>query len=99
MGGDYSRVTFKPLRDYNGVLKQQGRVGLDADHNELVEIVDRRWRAESIDIMGRDVVPVLNSENTTAFQIEVASSPPNSFTIGRGRMYVDGLLVECHGDL
>ncbi len=96
MGGDYSRMTFKPLRDYSGVMKQQGRVGLDADHNELVEITDRRWRSESIDIMGRDVVPISNPENMTAFEIDVGGT---SFTIGRGRMYVDGLQIECHGDL
>jgi nitrous oxidase accessory protein NosD len=95
MGGDYSRTTFQPRKDYAGVLRQQGRVGLDADHNEQVEIVDRRWRAETSDLVGRCAVPVSNPDNFTAFQI--AASALGSLTIGRGRMYVDGLLAECRG--
>jgi nitrous oxidase accessory protein NosD len=95
MGGDYSRTTFKPRKDYAGVLRQQGRVGLDADHNEQVEIVDRRWRAETSDLVGRCAVPVSNPDNFTAFQI--TASAASDFTIGRGRMYVDGLLAECRG--
>ena len=39
MGGDYTRFTFDPKKHYAGVLKQQGRVDLDADWNELVEIM------------------------------------------------------------
>jgi len=42
MSGDYSRKTFDPLRDFSGVLMQQGRVQLDADWNELVGIISRR---------------------------------------------------------
>ena len=42
MSGDYSKHRFDPNRDYSGVLMQQGRVQLDADWNEQVEIQDRR---------------------------------------------------------
>ena len=42
MSGDYSRVRFDPKNDFSGVLMQQGRVQLDADWNELVELLDRR---------------------------------------------------------
>ena len=31
MAGDYTRFTFKADKHYSGVLKQQGRVSLDAD--------------------------------------------------------------------
>jgi hypothetical protein len=94
--GDYTRWTFNPAKDYAEVFKQQGRVDLDADWNEFVEIVNRRWRAETIDIMGRAVVPVTTPGTTpTAFFITPTS--PGHFTIGVGRMYVDGLLAECHG--
>ena len=58
MAGDYTRATFKPRSDHAGVLMQQGRVTLDADWNELVELLDRRLRAETIDIIGRCVVPM-----------------------------------------
>jgi len=92
MGGDYTRWTFNPIKDYAEVLKQQGRVDLDADWNELAEIINRRWRAETMDIIGRAVVP----ENTpNAFFI--TPTGPGQFNIGIGRMYVDGLLAECHG--
>jgi hypothetical protein len=92
MGGDYTRWTFNPVKDYAEVLKQQGRVDLDADWNELSEIVNRRWRAETMDIIGRAVVP----ENTPdAFFITPVG--PGQFDIGIGRMYVDGLLAESHG--
>ena len=57
MPGDYTRLTFNPLEDHLGVLMQQGRVMVDADFNELVDIVNRRFRAETIDIIGRCVVP------------------------------------------
>ena len=58
MSGDYTRFTFDPRRDHSGVLMQQGRVMLDADFNELVELIDRRLRAETIDIIGHCIVPL-----------------------------------------
>lgn len=91
MAGDYTRFTFNPLRDYASVLMQQGRVQLDADFNELGEILDRRLRAETVDIIGRGVVP---KETPDGFKIEVAGGV---MTIGPGRIYVDGLLAENHG--
>ncbi|MBM3747111.1 MAG: right-handed parallel beta-helix repeat-containing protein, partial [Acidobacteria bacterium] len=91
MPGDYTRVTFNSLRDYLGVLMQQGRVLLDADFNELVEMLDRRFRAETIDIIGHCKVP---RETPHGFRIQISGS---TITIGRGRLYADGLLAENHG--
>jgi Family of unknown function (DUF6519) len=90
MSGDYSRKTFDPVRDFSGVLMQQGRVQLDADWNELVGIISRRLRAETTDIIGRGTVP---KETPDGFKIEISGV----LTIGRGRIYVDGLLAENHG--
>ncbi len=92
MSGDYTRWSFDPTKNYSEVFKQQGRVDLDADWNEFAEIMDRRWRAETIDIIGRAVYPMSTPD---AFLIKPAG--PGQFTIGVGRMYVDGLLAECHG--
>jgi len=50
MSADISRVRFDPLRDYAGVVLQQGRLLLDADFNELVDLLDRRLRAETVDL-------------------------------------------------
>jgi hypothetical protein len=91
MSGDDSRKTFDPLRDFSGVLMQQGRVQLDADWNELVGIISRRLRAETTDIIGRGTVP---KETPDGFKIEISGG---TLTIGRGRIYVDGLLAENHG--
>ena len=71
---------------------QQGRVQLDADWNEWNEILDRRWRSETIDIIGRCVVPL---ETPDGFEIKLSGG---MLTIGRGRIYVDGLQAENHGD-
>jgi Family of unknown function (DUF6519)/Periplasmic copper-binding protein (NosD) len=92
MAGDYTRFTFKPPRDYSGVFKQQGRVDLDADFNELIEIIDRRWRSETLDIISHCIVP-----NTTPDAFLITPTAMGAFDIGVGRMYVDGIQVENHG--
>jgi hypothetical protein len=91
MPGDYTRVTFDPFDDHLGVLMQQGRVMLDADFNELVGIIDRRFRAETIDIIGRCIVP---RETPDGFRIQFVAGV---LSIGRGRLYAHGLLAENHG--
>lgn len=91
MPGDYTRVTFNPFEDHLGVLMQQGRVLLDADFNELVEILGRRLHAGTMDIIGRCAVP---RETPDGFRIQISGT---TITIGRGRIYVDGLLAENHG--
>ena len=91
MSGDYSRKRFNPEKHFQGVLRQQGRVDLDADWNEYVDLQERRWRAETIDVVGRCGVP---SETPDGFKI--AGSAAN-LTIGQGRIYVDGFLAENHG--
>src|ERR1051326_7642284 len=93
MNTDFSRQRFNSWNDFNGVLQQQGRVLLDAEWNELIEIVDRRFRAETVDIIGRGVVP---KQTPHAFELKLTGSP-KKLTIGPGRMYVDGLLAENHG--
>ena len=70
---------------------QQGRVQLDADWNEWNEILDRHWRSETIDIIGRCVVPL---ETPNGFEIQLSGS---AMTIGRGRIYVHGFQAENHG--
>ncbi len=91
MSGDYSRKRFNPEKHYQGVLRQQGRVDLDADWNEYVDLQDRRWRAETIDVVGRCGVP---AETPEGFKIGVTGG---ELTVGQGRMYVDGYVAENHG--
>lgn len=91
MATDFSRVRLNPLLDYAGVELKQGGVLIDADANELVDIVDRRLRALASDVLGRATV---SSTTVDAFKIGVSGTALN---IGRGRLYVDGLLAENHG--
>jgi hypothetical protein len=52
MNGDFTRDTFRPARHYQQVLRQQGRVGLDADHNEQTAIDLRRAETTALDLIG-----------------------------------------------
>lgn len=93
MSADLSKVRFDPLRDHSGFGIQQGRLWIDADVNEYVAIVDRRLRAQVADLQpNRAAVSRLTPD---AFKITVAAGV---LSIGAGRMYVDGLLAENHGD-
>jgi hypothetical protein len=92
MSGDYSRKTFKPVKNYSGVYMQQGRVQLDADWNEQQQINDRHRRVRTIDTMGKAVVP---RSAVDGFRIELPGD--GSMMIHPGRIYVDGLLAENHG--
>jgi hypothetical protein len=100
MSADISRVRFDPLRDFAGVVLQQGRLLLDADFNELVALLDRRLRAETCDLtsFGPDPdhagVAWVPRETPDAFRVSLDGG---ALSIGRGRMYVDGLLAENHG--
>jgi hypothetical protein len=91
MAADVSRVRINPLLDYAGVELKQGGVLLDADANELVAVLDRRLRALSSDVLGRATV---GANTPDAFRVTVGGA---GLLIGRGRLYVDGLLAENHG--
>src|SRR2546426_11426195 len=58
MRGDFSRVTFRPENHFSRVLLQQGRVQLDAEFNEHVDIEAYRDRATARDVIGRAGAPL-----------------------------------------
>lgn len=91
MPGDYTRVSFDPRNDYSSVLLQQGRVTLDADVNEQVDLLDRRLRAEVVDTLARGVI---SRETPGAFLLTFAGG---DLQIAPGRALVHGLLAENHG--
>lgn len=91
MGLDLSRIRFDARKDFLGVLMQQGRVQLDSDWNDWVAQLGRRIQAGALDTFGAAAVP---RETPDGFLIEAANA---TLSIGAGRMYVDGLLVENHG--
>jgi hypothetical protein len=94
MKGDFTRATFKPEKHYHGVLKQQGRVDLDADWNEQAWLASHRVETETIDVVGPCGAPI----GDPGFQLTPASGGAN-LNISAGRAYVDGILCENEHNL
>lgn len=92
MKGDFTRNTFDPAKHFSRVLSQQGRVTLDADPNEQTSIVLHYLRTLARDIIGPYAAPVRDG----GFDLTVDES--GNLVISRGRMYVDGILVENDAD-
>jgi hypothetical protein len=95
MQGDFSRTTFDPLKHYSAVLAQQGRVQLDADFNEQAAILLRQLRTVVADLVG----PARAPADGGGFEIEQITTDEQKpvredLAISRGRIYVDGILVE-----
>ncbi len=91
MKGDFTRSTFRPRKHYSSVRMQQGRVQLDADWNEQVDIAAHRVESDTCDVVGRYGVPFLNP----GFLITGGAIP----SIGKGHLYLDGILVENDKDV
>jgi hypothetical protein len=92
MSGDYSRLNSRKWPLYAATLLQQGRPLTDRDWNELAGQLSRRIHADKLDTSG----PVSRSAVTpNGFALSIDAS--GDLLIGRGRLYVDGLLVENHG--
>jgi hypothetical protein len=86
MKGDFSRSTFRPEKHYSSVRMQQGRVQLDADWNEQLDIAAHRTEIEATDVIGPCGAPL----DDAGFQLSNGAVP----TIGKGRYYVAGILCE-----
>jgi hypothetical protein len=98
MKGDFTRNTFDPKKHYRGVLMQQGRVQLDADWNENLDILLHRIETETIDVIGVCGVPI----HDAGFGILTTMTPAltaGDFGLSKGRAYTDGILVENESDV
>jgi hypothetical protein len=93
MKGDFSRRTFNSKKHYNAVLKQQGRVDVDADWNEQTDIRKYIDRTRARDIIGPCGAP----KDNAGFEIRVKDG--KELTIGKGRYYVDGILCENDSEI
>jgi hypothetical protein len=87
MQGDITRSTFRPENHYDGVRMQQGRVQLDADWNEQVDIQQYRDHIIHADVIGSCGAP----KEGGGFALQ-----PQNGTLAAtaGRIYVDGILCE-----
>ena len=89
MKGDYSRQTFDPARHFSTVRLQQGRVQVDADFNEQVDLALHREQTGAADVIGACGGPL----DDAAFRV-VLDLADGDFTLTPGRYYVDGILCQ-----
>ena len=87
MKADISRDTFRKKKHYRKVNMQQGRVQVDSDWNEQVDIEVHHEKASLRDLMGGSGAPAENP----GFGITATN---RGYKIGKGRYYVDGILCE-----
>ncbi len=85
--GDFTRDTFNQKKHFLRVLRQQGRITVDADFNEQVAILLHYLQSLAADLIGN------HGGVGDAFKI-VGDSSPYSFNIQAGHYYVDGILCE-----
>lgn len=94
MNGDFSRLPFRSSNHYSSVRMQQGRVHLDADWNEQVEIQLHRERITTLDTVGRTGAPLdAAGLGVIGLQGGDAGKAP-TFKLSSGRFYVEGIPVE-----
>ena len=87
MKGDFTRSTFDHKKHYSGVRMQQGRVQLDADWNEQVDIRTYLLEQSLQDVVGPCGAPLQNP----GFALSVDG---DNLMIGAGHYYVYGTLCE-----
>lgn len=92
MKADITRKTFKEKKHYRKVNMQQGRVQVDADWNEQIDIQIHHDRTSLRDIIGETGAP----HDNAGFKIEPSG---NSYRIGAGQYYVDGILCENESEI
>jgi hypothetical protein len=89
---DITRSTFKREKHHSGVRMQQGRVQLDADWNEQVDITNHRIETDTMDTVGLCGAP----KGNPGFKLDIRNG---NIQIGAGRFYVDGILCENEKDV
>lgn len=92
MKGDFSRRTFDRQRHFRSVRMQRGRVQLDADWNEQIDLALARLESAAADLVGVAGTPATPGD---AFRIVLPAGKP---AVKAGRFYADGLLCELEAD-
>jgi hypothetical protein len=101
MKGDFTRSTFDRTKHYASVRWQQGRVQLDADWNEEMDILahrDRTTRRDVIGLCGGPAGADADGNPLAGFLIHVDTTD-GGLHVSPGRYYVDGVLVENEADV
>lgn len=91
MKGDLTRNSFRPNQHYTSVRMQQGRVQLDADWNEELDILAHLDRTTRVDVIGVCGGPI----HDAGFAV---TSDGVSLNLSAGRYYVHGRLAQNESD-
>lgn len=108
MKGDFSRSTFRATKRYASVRMQQGRVQMDADWNEAMDIIAHRANTGTRDIIGQCGAPrdqaafgllLVDSQIPNGVEASLSRKPSElvtrgDFLLSPGRFYLDGIMVE-----
>jgi hypothetical protein len=86
MRGDFTRSTFDPAKNFSRVLLLQGRVSVDADFNEAMELQLQHLRALTRALIGP------HAGRGNGFDISAATNS-RDLVIARGSYFVDGIHV------
>ncbi len=89
MNTQISRLSDQPHKHYSGVMQQQGRMLLDADNNELNEIIKRRVRDALRDIIGY---------GTPDDRGVLRQNSAGTWALHWGRLYADGHAANLQPD-
>ncbi|MEZ0112583.1 hypothetical protein ABH920_006606 [Catenulispora sp. EB89] len=90
MHGDFSRLTFDADKHYSAVYAQQGRVQLDSDANEQLQIDLDTARRLAAALIGQNGGPTDRFGFQIGFEIDDSDHLPD-LTIGPGEYYIDGI--------
>ena len=94
MKSDITRLTFRRHHHYRDVRLQQGRVQLDADWNEQVDIQAHLDESTNVDVIGQVGAPA----GDIGFGITLLGGATNDFALAPGHLYLDGILCEVEGE-
>jgi len=89
MKGDFSRISFDAKKHYRAVLMQQGRLQLDSDWNEQVQMMEHRYNAFFQSMVGRSGTP-----KNDGMKLYVEN---DELKLSGSVYYIDGLLIENEG--
>lgn len=103
MKGDFSRDSFRPEKKYTSVRMQQGRVILDADWNEWVDMVTQQQAQAAEQIVGNhgglgdsfkiDIAQRETEPNEGQGETATPTSLPH-LVLTAGQYYVNGVLCQ-----
>ncbi len=99
MKGDFSKWTLQPDRNFNDVLHQQGKVLLDSDWNDRVQLTDHWHVTAGQDLIGSGVaaVPAAGPDGFKVVQAD-ATGATIQLQVEPGHCWLDGRLVYLEGD-